>query len=149
MRERVREKVFCEFYPAGGAGCDHGQNALRSDPFDQFMSFLQNRQVGGELSIEDLRKSEPAQSGNHLPCHKASGVHSHGFADTDTDCRSCLHDHDFFRVSDLFKHHRGVIPLDDGAGGTDKGTLSAIRTRNVAEAFFHVCGYFCPDATLR
>ncbi len=102
MIEQIGIKMLAELDPAGAAGGDHRQRSAFFDPFQQFIAFFDNGEVGRKIGVEYFVKSQPAQSGNHFSGDQTSRGHTEFFAQRGANGRSFLNDDMFGRVLQRF-----------------------------------------------
>ena len=98
------------------------------------MGLLDDRQVGGEVGVEDGVEAEPPQGGDHLAGARRAGREAEALADGGADRRGRLHDDVDLRVGDGFPHAAGAPLLQEGGRRADVDALSALD----ADRFVHL-----------
>ena len=93
---------------------------------EYFGSFLHYRQVGGEISVENVVEAEFPESCCELAGHKGAGCHSEFFAEGGPDRRGRLGDHDLVGIAEVVHQLVGVVVLSQCSGRADRYALSAI-----------------------
>ena len=98
------------------------------------MGFLDDRQVGGEVGVEDGVEAQPPQGGDHLAGAGRAGGQAEALADGRADRGGRLHDDVHFRIGDGVPHAAGAPLLQEGRRGADVDALPALD----ADRFVHV-----------
>ena len=98
-----------------------------AEPGEQLGAFFQDRQVGGEVGVEDGVEAQPPQGGHHLAGHQRAGRIAEALAQGGADGRGGLHDDvlagAFQGRPDLFD----LVALGDRPHGADGRALAALH----------------------
>ena len=128
MLEQVGVEGFGKFDPGrAAAGELRDRNFFGLQAVQEFRRFFHDGQVGAEIGIEDIVRTERTQGSDHLPFDKGTGVHAKGFAQADADSRSRLEDDDLFRVFQGRLDLVDIVDFDDGTKGAGRRTLAAVN----------------------
>ncbi|OPZ93812.1 MAG: hypothetical protein BWY73_00093 [candidate division TA06 bacterium ADurb.Bin417] len=134
MGQQVRVEVLAELDPSRAAGSDHGKRAPLLDPLQEFVAFLDDRQVGAELGVEDPVKTEPTQGGDHPARHPGPGRIPETLAQGGPDGRGGLYDHVQGRVVQGRPDGVDVVLFADGPHRTDGRALAALNAGDRVQA---------------
>ena len=133
VRDQLGIEPLQEVDPARRAGGDHRQRAFL-EPGEELVGLLDDRQVGGEVGVEDGVEAQPPQGGDHLAGARRAGRQAETLADGRADRGGRLHDDVHFRIGDGVPHAAGAPLLQEGRGGADVDALPALD----ADRFVHV-----------
>ncbi len=95
---------------------------------DEFMAFLDNREIGAELGGKDPVKPEPLQSSDQLAGYNGSWLQAELLSNTHLNRRGRLHHDKHVWIVQRFPNTADFTDLSDGAYRADSGTLPALGT---------------------
>ena len=101
----------------------HRQDAAVFDTLDKLVRLLNNRHIGGEISIKHLFKADTAQRGDHLAGDVRTNRHSERLAERGADGWSCLDDNVLGRVVQRRPNLVRLILFIDRARRADNDAL--------------------------
>ena len=96
-------------------------------PRQQLGALFEDRQVGGEVGVEDGVEAQPPQGGHHLAGHQRARRIAEAFAQRRADGRRGLHDHVVVGLVEGLPNFVDLVLLGDGADGADGRTLAALH----------------------
>ena len=131
VRELVRELVLDVLDPARRAGGDHREDdVLPADrgerPVEELGPLLEDRQVGGEVRVEDVVEAEEAEGMGHLPRHDRPRLHAEHLAERDADGRGGLDDGADLRIEKGVPDGAAVDARQERPDGADHDALAAV-----------------------
>jgi hypothetical protein len=137
MGQQIRVEMLDKLDPSRAARGDHGQYAAGFDPFQQFMAFFDNGQVGREIGVKHPVKSQTSQGRDHLSGDQVSGGHTELFSQLCPDGGRFLDHHMQGRVLQGRPDPVCVVFLPTGPCGADHGALAAVGAGGVCQAMTH------------
>ena len=145
---QLREVLLHEAHPAGTAGGHERQLYALVAPdgsvqaSEQLGTLLHDGEVGGEVGVEHVIETEPAQRGNHLARHAPAGE-AEILSEPDAHGGSGLYHYRLGGVGDGTEHVGDVGVLRECARGAYRHALSAVdavgRLYGVVEGGAHHC----------
>ncbi len=130
VRDQLRIELLQEIDPPRRAGGDHRQRAVRQ-PREKLVGFLDDRQIGAEIGVEDGVEPQPPQGGDHLAGGRGAGGKSKALADGGADRRGRLHHHVHLGVGQGGPDAAGAALLEEGRRGADVDALPALDAHRV------------------
>ena len=99
VRQKLGVEVLDELDPARDARGDHRQRAAVLEPLQKLVALFDDRQVGGEVGVEDLVEARAAaEPATILPVTRLPAGMPNSSPIADADGRRGLHDHVLLRV---------------------------------------------------
>ena len=130
--------VLAELDPSGRAGGDHRKGAAVLYSVKKLGSLFNDGKVCCGVGVKYLFKADSAQSRNHLALYVSADRHTEALTESCTDRRSGLHYNVLGRIGESIPYLVGIVLLNESAGRTYSGTLTAGDTGSRAE--IHVEG---------
>ena len=119
--------------PQAGRAASSSLPPARLQPPEQLGAFFEDRQVGGEVGVEDGAEAQPAQGGHHLAGHQRAGRIAETFAQRRADGRRGLHDDVVVGLVERLPNLLDLVLLGDGADGADGRALAALHAGHGAQ----------------
>ena len=111
--------------PCRTAGREHRKILAGVQPFNQFVGFLNDCQVGSCGSVVDLVCTHAVQSCNDSSHGVFVSLQSQPFAESDTDSRCDFAGHINFRIVELLPDLFGIVMDGQCTGGTSRRAAAA------------------------
>mmetsp|Transcript_14609 Transcript_14609/g.39087 ORF Transcript_14609/g.39087 Transcript_14609/m.39087 type:complete len:203 (+) Transcript_14609:1207-1815(+) len=92
MRQQLRVHFLHHVDPSWAAARKHRKRAAIFDPLEQLVRFLDNRQIGREVGVEDVVEAKHLERRNKLSRRRASWRESKGFRQRHAHGRRGLYD---------------------------------------------------------
>ena len=134
----VAKMFFHEVDPAWTAGGNHRERTAVLQAVKEFCTLFHDGEVGTEIRIKDLIKTEHLERGNHFPRDDFARLSAKGIAERNADGRSNLNEGVFLWIAQCVKNAIGVVFFNNG---TDRADKAALSTEDAVRRFhwFIVC----------
>ncbi len=123
-----------ETNPARRTRCDHREDAPRPKTVQQFVCFLTDRQIGGEVCVEYIIKPYMAERCRHFAGDRRADRISKFFAERGANSRSRLHDNNFIGVIQSIPDIVNMATFVQSCHRAGLNTLTAVNAVDVAHA---------------
>jgi len=122
-----------EVHPTGAAAGEERQVFVLLNAGEEFRGFLDDREIGAVVGVEDFIETHAAQGGHELAGDRRAHGKAKGFTQGGADGGSHLHDHmlDVAGHGQGFPDTLGVILLQEGGGGAHGHALTALDADRV------------------
>ena len=126
---KLRIMALDEPHPAGAAGREHRELVLlrMRQLFQELAALLHDREVGGEVRVEDVIEAHDVQRGGKTLDRRFLRLHAERLAPCGADRRRDLHDGDLVRILQGRQHAVGIVALLQGADRAMRDALAAQR----------------------